>query len=251
MDTEKLHDIANQLWQLRSESPDKEEVEMLAMVLMLYPYFMDRLEDLKQQEQSATYQKAKTTRLLVETQIRKGVAKHLSIDVSTKPEKKPTGELPGLDPDTTQTQRISSQSLAKVREQFKQQQQQQPKPVTSSLLSVSKPELRLIISGIVVRFTPEEDFELVIGRNDPGRKDDEGIFDVTPYGGKQRGVSRRHAKLHMDKGKLFITDLDSTNGTTVAGKRLAPFVATQLAKGNEIVLSGLPIQVVYRKPTQT
>ncbi len=248
MDTEKLQDIAHQLWQRSSESSDREEVELLVMVLMLYPYFMDCLENLKEQEQPATYQKAKTTRLLVETQIKKGIAKHLSIDVNakTKDDKKPTGNPPELNFDTTQTRRIPPQSLAKARQQFRQQQQNK-RPETGFSLSVSQPELRLIISGIVVRFTPEDGFELVFGRNDPDRENDKDIFDVTPYGGKQRGVSRRHARLHMDKGQLFITDLGSTNGTTVAGKRLTPFVAKQLAKGNEIILSGLPVQIVFRR----
>jgi len=75
--------------------------------------------------------------------------------------------------------------------------------------------------------------EILIGREDPVS----GIFpevDLTPHGGEEGGVSRRHARLIVEGGDLFIEDLDSTNFTFVNKQKVAPKVRQPLKDGDEI-----------------
>lgn len=75
--------------------------------------------------------------------------------------------------------------------------------------------------------------ETLIGREDPVS----GIYpdiDLTPHGGEEGGVSRRHCKLRLEGGRYLIEDLNSTNFTTVNKKGLTPGVAVPLNDGDEI-----------------
>ncbi|MCU0497843.1 MAG: FHA domain-containing protein [Anaerolineae bacterium] len=56
----------------------------------------------------------------------------------------------------------------------------------------------------------------VFGRNEYG------VIDLTPYGAEALGVSRRHASMIPTHDKLVISDLGSTNGTTLNGASLKP-----------------------------
>ena len=50
------------------------------------------------------------------------------------------------------------------------------------------------------------------------------------------GLSRRHFRISMDRGRTFLEDLNSTNGTFVNGERLVPYRARQLRAGDEITV---------------
>ena len=50
----------------------------------------------------------------------------------------------------------------------------------------------------------------------------------TPYD----NVSRRHARVSVEAGSVFVEDLDSTNGTTVNGARIEPRHRTPVAVGD-------------------
>ena len=56
------------------------------------------------------------------------------------------------------------------------------------------------------------------------------------------GVSRRHAELHVDEDAVSLTDLQSTNGTTVNGQRVGHVV---LADGDRISIGGTVL--LYRQ----
>lgn len=57
-------------------------------------------------------------------------------------------------------------------------------------------------------------------------------------------LSRRHARFRIDAGgALSVEDLDSTNGTHVAGKRLTAFDATKLKPGSSIRLGEITVSV--------
>jgi pSer/pThr/pTyr-binding forkhead associated (FHA) protein len=70
--------------------------------------------------------------------------------------------------------------------------------------------------------------------------------DLSPFSAQDRGVSRIHAQLHMDENKLYITDMDSTNGTFVDGVRLLPHQPHLLRQGSQIMLGRLNMQVMYK-----
>jgi pSer/pThr/pTyr-binding forkhead associated (FHA) protein len=75
--------------------------------------------------------------------------------------------------------------------------------------------------------------EILIGREDPVS----GIYpevDLTPHGGEDGGVSRRHAKLYVEGANYLVEDLDSTNFTFVNKQKLAPKTRTPIQDGDEL-----------------
>jgi serine/threonine protein kinase len=66
-------------------------------------------------------------------------------------------------------------------------------------------------------------------------------FDMTFYD-EGDYVSRRHARLSRGRGGYFITDLDSSNGTTVNGQALLPNRAYRLRNGDRIKVGLVVIQ---------
>jgi predicted amidophosphoribosyltransferase len=75
--------------------------------------------------------------------------------------------------------------------------------------------------------------ELLIGRTD----DISGIYpdvDLTPHGGEEGGVSRRHANLIHAGDSWYVVDLDSTNGTYVNGTEIARGVQVPVQDGDRI-----------------
>jgi predicted RNA-binding Zn-ribbon protein involved in translation (DUF1610 family) len=74
---------------------------------------------------------------------------------------------------------------------------------------------------------------IMIGREDPIS----GIFpdiDLDPFGGHEAGVGRRHAKLFLQHGEVYIEDLDSVNGTVVNKKKLIPHEPFIIKHGDEL-----------------
>jgi hypothetical protein len=61
--------------------------------------------------------------------------------------------------------------------------------------------------------------EIVIGRRDPITEKVPEV-DLDRYAGYRMGVSRRHAVIHLTGGQLMLTDMGSSNGTFLNGKRL-------------------------------
>lgn len=80
-----------------------------------------------------------------------------------------------------------------------------------------------------------------------GRADPDGSaapeLDLTPYGGQERGVSRRHATIQWVEGGYVIIDQHSTNGTWLDGLRLVAGYAYQIPPGATVRLGGLLVQL--------
>ncbi len=77
--------------------------------------------------------------------------------------------------------------------------------------------------------------EYMIGREDPVSN----IFpdiDLTPHGGDEGGVSRRHARLFQQGGQWFLDDYNTTNFTFVNNKKVQPGVPVPLQNGAELRL---------------
>jgi len=86
--------------------------------------------------------------------------------------------------------------------------------------------------------------EAVVGREDAA-SDAFPDIDLSPYGGEQGGVSRRHARILARAGGPFIEDLHSTNGTFVNQQRLVPQAPHPLNDGDRIRLG--KIVLVFRR----
>ncbi len=98
----------------------------------------------------------------------------------------------------------------------------QPAPAPSGA------RLILISTGAEMALPDQE--EITVGREDPSS----GIFpdvDLTPYGGEDGGVSRRHSRLLHIGDDYFVEDLQSTNFTKLDGQRLPAHVRERLEDG--------------------
>ncbi len=78
--------------------------------------------------------------------------------------------------------------------------------------------------------TPDgtREFALKPGGNTVGRQDADVLLS-------HNTVSRKHATITVEDGKVLVEDVGSTNGTTVAGKKLEPGENVEIADGAEVV----------------
>jgi pSer/pThr/pTyr-binding forkhead associated (FHA) protein len=86
--------------------------------------------------------------------------------------------------------------------------------------------------------------EIYLGRLDAAH----GIFpdlDLTPDGGLEGGISRRHAKIHHKAQRFFIEDVGSANGTFLNGQRLTPYLPHPLQNGDKLQLGRLQLSVEF------
>jgi hypothetical protein len=76
---------------------------------------------------------------------------------------------------------------------------------------------------------------IVLGRGDPVASFYPDL-DLSPYGGQEGGVSRRHAAIIQDEENkaLYVEDLNSTNGTRINGFSLEPRRRYRLRDGDEL-----------------
>ena len=105
-------------------------------------------------------------------------------------------------------------------------------------------EFLILIRGMVERVEISHGDTVTLGRFD--LTDNPNEVDLTPYGAADRGVSREHAKIHMQDDSVYLTDLSSTNGTYLRGERLEPNTPVELHKGNEILFGRLAAQIMFR-----
>jgi pSer/pThr/pTyr-binding forkhead associated (FHA) protein len=70
-------------------------------------------------------------------------------------------------------------------------------------------------------------------------------FDMTFYDDGDY-VSRRHARITKGRAGYFVTDMESSNGTTVNGQPLIPQRAHLLRNGDHIKVGLVVIQFLYR-----
>jgi two-component system NtrC family sensor kinase len=75
-------------------------------------------------------------------------------------------------------------------------------------------------------------------------------FDLSPYQGREHGVSRRHAMLRATEDAIGIIDLGSTNGTQLNGKLLRAETLYTIAEGDTLCLGRLSVTLLSAKPPQ-
>ncbi|GAB4576211.1 MAG: hypothetical protein Kow0077_31530 [Anaerolineae bacterium] len=85
--------------------------------------------------------------------------------------------------------------------------------------------------------------KILLGRMPPDEETNR--LDLTPFGGLEEGVSREHACLELANYSLYITDLNSTNGTYLNGLRILPKQARVVRDGDEIRLGRLKLMIKF------
>lgn len=80
-----------------------------------------------------------------------------------------------------------------------------------------------------------------------GRSDDSASYipdiDLLNLGGREMGVSRRHAVLVRYRGAVHLVDLNSVNGTFLNGERLIGEVPVPLKDGDRVSLGNLELAI--------
>ncbi len=87
--------------------------------------------------------------------------------------------------------------------------------------------------------------ETFLGRRDPATGTTPDV-DLSAYAGYRLGVSRKHAVIKLKNQQLEISDLGSSNGTSVNGIRLTPHQPQTLRDGDEIMLGKMMIRVLFQ-----
>lgn len=88
--------------------------------------------------------------------------------------------------------------------------------------------------------------EVLVGRADPVSR----VFpdvDLTPHGGYDAGVSRRHCRLFRQGEQFFVEDLGSTNGTKLNGQAIPPNQPRPLKDGDTLELGLLRLTFKIRQ----
>jgi hypothetical protein len=116
----------------------------------------------------------------------------------------------------------------------------------SAEAKVTDPQsIRLVVRGMSQSLNMSKARSAVIlGRMDPGSSAMPDV-DMTALGGAERGVSRKHARLEIKDNSVFLTDLDSSNGTFLRDERLSPFTPALVKKGDEVRLGRLVVKVDF------
>lgn len=108
-----------------------------------------------------------------------------------------------------------------------------PAGPTMPVVPVGQPYLVVAASGKQLSIAGKA--EVLVGRVDPVS----GIFpdvDLTPYGGDEGGVSRRHIKITLAGNQYFVEDLNSTNHTWIGQTQVNPGTRVPLNNGDQLRL---------------
>jgi len=75
-------------------------------------------------------------------------------------------------------------------------------------------------------------------------------IDLTPYGAREKGVSRRHAALYRTSHILSLVDLGSSNGTYLNGTRLLPHRPRLVRSDDEVAFGTMVFKIHFEKFSQ-
>lgn len=106
------------------------------------------------------------------------------------------------------------------------------------------PKLRFVVNDLSAVIDLPLRAYTVIGRRDPN--DDYPIdVDLGIFDAQRNGVSRYHAVIQAQNGRISIKDYNSANGTLLNGYRLRPMFGYRLRHGDELTLGRMLIQVHF------
>jgi hypothetical protein len=125
-----------------------------------------------------------------------------------------------------------------------------PHASAASLRDTRPLTIRLCIASRTGTRTPTRDLlvslakPVRLGRTDPAHD----IFpevDLTQDLGRERGVSREHARIFQQGKRVKLEDLGSTNGTLLNDRRLDPYMPETLRHGDQFQMGELLVEVSF------
>lgn len=117
------------------------------------------------------------------------------------------------------------------------QQAPMPQPVAPAVAL----NPRLVVVDTNAEIPIPDGAEITIGREDPVSNSFPEV-DMTPHGGMDKGVSRRHVKLHRNGNGFSIEDLGSVNGSYLNREKLTQNQPTPINAGDIISLGRLAVR---------
>jgi hypothetical protein len=103
--------------------------------------------------------------------------------------------------------------------------------------------LHMLDTGQVLPLSSRSEFTL--GRVSEGQPIMPDI-DLSPYQAYAGGVSRLHAVIKKEGGRIILMDLGSANGTYINGKRLQANIEQIINHGDIVALGKLKIQILLK-----
>lgn len=121
-------------------------------------------------------------------------------------------------------------------------------PVESSQKRAKPPKegISIYAEGYEAPIDIRKEGEFILGRKVTGALD-ETLVDLKPFGGYEKGVSRRHALIRRNRNGYEIIDLASTNGTWLNQYLLLPDKPYPLESGTQIRLGRLNLLVLFER----
>ena len=114
---------------------------------------------------------------------------------------------------------------------------------TGDLQSLQTGQIALSFEGAPQPIVLEGRREYFLGRE--AQEQQAPDVNLGLYGGREKGVSRRHASLRVDRRQLLLMDLGSSNGTQLNGSPLVAHEPVRLENGDEIRLGKLAFKVHF------
>ncbi len=107
--------------------------------------------------------------------------------------------------------------------------------------------ITMLINNAVesVDFSDKE--SLIVGRRLSNSKstNQKIMLDLSGYGMDSQSVSRKHAMLSIEDSYLYVTDLNSTNGTYINSKRLNPNIPYLVRRDDKILFGTISITILF------
>ena len=118
--------------------------------------------------------------------------------------------------------------------------QPRPNAIPAARTTLAPASLVVRSSGAILSLPASN--EAIVGRADPVSNFFPDL-DLTPHDAVTHGVGRRHARLFIQGGQIYLEDLDSTNGTFRNRARLVPRQPVALLNGDELRLGSLLLNI--------
>jgi pSer/pThr/pTyr-binding forkhead associated (FHA) protein len=99
---------------------------------------------------------------------------------------------------------------------------------------IGQPYFRIAQSDQSIEF-PAGKTSFLIGRQDP-ESEQFPEMDLEAYNAHIFGVGRKHARITIHNGQVYLEDFDSVNGTMINQSRILPARPTLLNDGDEVRL---------------